>query len=66
MKKIIRMGMRGLLLSLSVAENVLAVWPPSTAFGEKTPVTIYSYILIAFVTGVAVGIWAKRNHNEHK
>jgi hypothetical protein len=66
MKKIILAGIGGLFLALPIADNVYAVWPPSTSFGQKAPDFLYGYILIAFIIGVAVGIWAKGNRDEHK
>jgi hypothetical protein len=36
MKKIILAGIGGLFLALPIADNVYAVWPPSTALEEET------------------------------
>jgi len=55
-----------LALVLGVGGPALAVWPPSTAFQEEGTSALYGFIVIAFVIGIVIGIWAQRNHHEHK
>ena len=66
MKKIILIGIVDMLLTLSMEGTSLAVWPPSTALGQQAPDVLYGFILIAFVTGIVVGAWVKRNRNERQ
>jgi len=62
MKKLIAL----FFLSLALLMPAHAVWPPSTALQEGGSPILYGVIVVAFVAGLIVGVWALRNRNEHK
>jgi len=54
------------VIVLGMSAQALAVWPPSTALQGNIPTTLSGSIVLAFVIGIAIGIWTQRNHDEHK
>ncbi len=55
-----------LVVMLGMRTTALAVWPPSTAFQEDKTSIVYGFIVIAFVIGIALGVWVQRSLHEHK
>jgi len=66
MKKLLSAVLGYLALVMVMSANAFAVWPPSTAFQQDIQPTLFGYIVVALVIGIAIGVWSQRSRHEHK